>query len=260
MEEEGPVTDIIRVALVNHAGLDDEDVEAGAAALGKQIREDFGPVWHVEATIQPVRGERGKRGTYERLNGYWVLVLLDETRECDEVEDPVLGYHDLTREGLPLGKVFVNRLEPGQDWTHPASHELLEMLADPDLSATVYQHPDALTVLLYAMEVCDPCAAYTDGYERGGRWVSDFAFPEWFQARALQRRRGGCRFDERRKIRHPFQVLPGGYIGVFDPSISAWRIQGSDGEQDEPRQVGSRLEKRSTPQNRLRGTDMIWCC
>jgi hypothetical protein len=248
------VTDIIRVALVNHAGLEDEDVEAGAAALEKQVREDFGPVWHVEAAVEPVHGAHGRD---RRLNGYWALILLDEARQAGD-EDPVLGYHDLTRDGLPLGKVFVNRLAPGQDWTHPASHELLEMLADPDLSETVYQHPDALTVLLYAKEVCDPCAAYADGYERGSRWVSDFVFPEWFQARATQRRRDGCRFDERRKIQRPFQVLPGGYIGVFDPSISAWRIQGSDGEQDEPRQVGSRLEKRSTPQNRLRATDWIW--
>jgi hypothetical protein len=31
-----------------------------------------------------------------------------------------------------MARVMVDQLEPGQDWTLVASHELLEMLADPD--------------------------------------------------------------------------------------------------------------------------------
>ncbi len=246
--------DVVRVAVVDHTNLDDRDVERGVAALQQQVREDFGPVWGVEVELTVVP----KRCVRERHPGHWGLILLDDEKKGDDYEDPVLGYHDLTRDGLPLARVFVNRVPQGQDWTHVASHELLEMLADPDTNATVYDHPDALTALFYAREVCDPVGAYENGYPRGGRHVSDFVFPTWFERGASARSSEAVRFDECRRTRAPFEILPGGYIGVFDPSISAWRVKGHDGELDEPRELGTRLERRSTAGNRWRTSDMIW--
>ena len=43
-----------------------------------------------------------------------------------------LGYHEITSQGTPLGKVFAKLdLQSGASWTVTLSHELLEMLADP---------------------------------------------------------------------------------------------------------------------------------
>ena len=246
--------ELIRVLVLNYAGLDVEDFTEGVKALQHQVSADFGPAWNVEAELIEVAcpqaiGER-------QYPCHWALVLLDRRRDYGDEPSPVLGYHDLTRKGLPLAKVFVDRVPEGQDWVHVASHELLEMLADPDVTATVYEHPDALTVLLYAREVCDPCAAYGDGYRVRNRQVSDFVLPAWFSRGATAR--SVEQFDRRGLIHHPFEIRPGGYIGVFDPAVSAWRIAGSGDDLDEPRHEGTRLERRSTAGNRLRTSDLIW--
>lgn len=245
--------------MINHSTrLRDNDVAEGVEALQKQVREDFGPVWQVDAELHLVRCDEARRHPYgqprpEREHGRWALVLLDHDQE--QAPGVVIAYHDLTREGLPLAKVFIDRVPDGEDWLHAASHELLEMLADPDISTTVYRHPDAVTSLFYAREVCDPCNAYVDGYEIAGRWVSDFVWPAWFQSGA--HRRDMTRFDERRLIDTPFQLRPHGYIAVFDPMVSAWKIMGPDGpELDEAIDMGSRTERRSTADNRLRFSDM----
>jgi len=245
----------VQVSVVNHTKkLRDEDVAEGIVALQKQVREDFAPVWHVDAELHLVPHEEARRYPYGHVRPLehldrWALVLLD----LDDAPDPavVLGYHDLTRSGRPLARVLVDRIPKGQDWTHTASHELLEMLADPDINATVQRHPDAVTSLFYAREVCDPCEAYADGYEIAGtgRRVADFVWPAWFQSGAS--RREATRYDERRLIDQSFQIRPGGYIGVFDPTISAWTIMGHDGPLDEATDLGSRTERRTTADNRL---------
>jgi hypothetical protein len=247
----------IRVVVLNYADLERNEFEEGVAALRHQVTKHFGPIWKVEAELFPVACPQAS--TEREYPGYWALVLLDERIDYGDQPSPILGYHDLTRDGLPLGKVFVNRVPECQDWTHVASHELLEMLADPDITATVYDHPDALTVRLYAREVCDPCAAYGDGYRALSRQVSDFVRPAWFSRAARAHRADG--FDWRGLITDPFVTRPGGYIGVFDPEISAWRILDSQDERDEldePREVGTRLERRSTAGNRQRTSDLIW--
>jgi hypothetical protein len=58
-----------------------------------------------------------------------------------------VGYHDLTNEGLPLGKVFAGSdMVNGYNWTVTASHELLEMLidrreADSSTSCNILRQP-----------------------------------------------------------------------------------------------------------------------
>jgi hypothetical protein len=245
----------IQVALVNASNLSDKDVAEGLHALQKQVSEDFAPVWHVDAELHLVTSDRAFKP--ERPNDLWGLVLVDESLLHEKLGPSNLrGYHDLTAMGLPLARVIVNHIPEGQDWTFVASHELLEMLADPDCNRAVFRHPDASTLVFYAQEVTDPCADYRDGYEKCGRFVSDFVFPSWFQTTAP--RRGITRFDERGLIEAPFTVLPGGYIGVYVPSLSAWTLQthGDSIELDEVTEVGSRLERRNTADNRWLDSDM----
>ncbi len=252
----------IQIALVNSSNLSDTDVADGLRALQQQVREDFAPVWHVDAELRLVTRKEacadarpGDDCQPLRLADHWALVLIDERLAAERLgRFRLRGYHDLTAAGLPIARVFVNRIGPGQDWTFVASHELLEMLADPDCNAAAYRHPDAATTLIYAREICDPCAAYANGYEKCGRWVSDFVFPDWFSTNAP--RRGTTRFDERGLAQSPFEVLAGGYIGVYDPGISGWTILGADGSVDEIKDVGSRMERRNVPDNRWLDSDM----
>src|SRR5262245_35469825 len=148
----------IQIALVNASGLADEDVAEGMVALQQQVSEDFAPVWHIDAELHLVTREEAFRPRV-KFNDRWALVLADHGLIKEELgSNHLRGYHDLTSAGLPMARVLVDQLTPGQDWTHVASHELLEMLADPDCNIAIFRHPDAQTLLFYAQEVTDPCA------------------------------------------------------------------------------------------------------
>jgi len=247
----------IHVAVVNASNLTDEDVADGLVALQRQVSEDFAPVWGVDAELHLVTRQEAFRPV--KFPDRWGLVLMDHDVVKSELGGSHLrGYHDLTSSGQPMARVMVDQLEPGQDWTLVASHELLEMLADPDCNESVFRHPDSTTVVFYAREVCDPCAGYEDGYEKCGRQVTNFVFPTWFQPAAPAR--GQTRFDERGLIDEPFKVRPNGYIGVFRTSTSTWMLLTSTGDlqpdDDEENEVGSRMERRNTADNRWLDSDM----
>jgi hypothetical protein len=162
-----------------------------------------------------------------------------------------LGYHDVTDQGLPLGKVFAGTdLQSGNQWTVTASHELLEMLADPEINLTVFVQPSQQGGTLYAYEVCDACEADELGYDIDGTMVSDFVYPAWFEP---SRQPGSAQFDYASQIQAPLQVLPGGYIGVFDvTSGTGWHqitAQGSARTYSMRPRVGSRRERRRTPRD-----------
>jgi hypothetical protein len=247
--------DPVQVAVVNQTtGLADEDFARGVEVLQSQVSADFAPVWRIDASLRPVERSRLR----EKYPQDWGLILVDGAPHARS-----LGYHDLTSTGLPLAIVFVNAArERGEDWTHPASHELLEMLADPDINLAACVNPEAGTTQIYAREVCDPCAAYEDGYEIDRRKVSDFVTPAWFQSDAGMRFAANSMlrqpFDKTERIGAPLTMTPGGYIGVFDPTISAWTVVGNSTGQNEPAQQGARLERRGRARNHWRTSDMVW--
>ncbi len=133
----------------------------------------------------------------------------------------------------------------------PASHELLEMLIDPDINLTAFVQPTPTEGKLYAYEVCDACEADEYGYTIGTVLVSDFVYPAWFEL--LPTSTGTKQYDYRNKISQPFQLLPGGYIGVFDVFAgSGWQqmmAQGAPLRYSMRPHVGSRRERRRTPRN-----------
>src|SRR3954470_8311662 len=83
-----------------------------AAALQKQVTRDFGPTWDVKATVSAI----------ERLEdvplGYWPLIIVQDVQDA-------AGYHT-DKNGQPYALI-----EYGTSWSLTASHECLEMLADP---------------------------------------------------------------------------------------------------------------------------------
>jgi hypothetical protein len=167
--------------------LADADVTPAVAALQKQVTNGFRPVRGTDAelTLVPKRTQPS--------NGSWWLVLLDDSDQAN-----ALGYHDLTTEGLPIGKVFAaSDLKAGTSSTVTASHELLEMLGDPNINLTVFVQNSNTAGILYAYEVCDARQDDSLGYQIDNILLSDFVYPSWFES---FRAEGSTQFDRMNKI------------------------------------------------------------
>jgi hypothetical protein len=228
----------IKVAVINASTVvKDNDAQAVVPALQTQVHRDFAPVWGIDADLTFV-----PKGSQPAADAWW-LVLLDNSDQAG-----ALGYHDVTSQGLPLGKVFAaTDRQYGLQWTVTASHELLEMLVDPEINLTVFVQATVRTGILYAYEVCDACEADEFGYRINGALVSDFVYPTWFES---FRKRGSTPFDYGKHIQKPFALLPGGYIGVFDVTAgTGWQQIFGEGESPKYRMrphIGSRRERRRT--------------
>ena len=193
----------VKIAVINDSTvLTDAQVSKVVPALQKQIDQHAGPPWGISATLRFV-----PKGSAPAPDEWW-LAVLDNSDAAG-----ALGYHDLTDTGLPLSKVFAGSdITYGQSWTVTCSHELLEMLVDPNINLTVFDE-GPVGARLYAYEVCDACEADQFGYKIDGVLVSDFVYPAWFES---FRAKGSTQFDYSNKIQAPFELLSGGYIGVND--------------------------------------------
>jgi len=229
----------IHIAVINQSTvLTDEQVSPVVTALQKQVSNDFRPAWGVDAELEFVpSGAQPPAGS-------WWLSILDDSDQAN-----ALGYHDLTTDGLPIGKVFAGTdLKVGASWSVTASHELLEMLADPNINLTVFVQNAETTGRLYAYEACDACESDNLGYQVDNFQLSDFVFPSWFEGFRAQ---GSTQFDQTGLIQGPLQLLPGGYIGIFDVSAgTGWHQMTSEKRPVSMAQrgnVGSRRERRRLP-------------
>ena len=186
------------IVLINEsAGVSDAEVQAMLPALAEQWNEDLRSVWGVEpATFAFVPNrERPAPRT-------WWVVFLDNSDQAG-----ALAYHDLTNEGLPIAKVFVDAfLADNASVSVGASHEICEMAVDPWLNSA-YQDP---TGVFWAGEVCDPVENEQYGYWIGDTLVTNFVTPHWFG-----RPRPDIQMDLQEHTRAPFQILSGGYAQRF---------------------------------------------
>jgi hypothetical protein len=228
----------VQIAIVNESTvLKDGEIQAAIPSLQKQVTRDLAPVWGVTAAITFV-----PQGQQPASDAWW-LAILDNSDQAG-----TLGYHDLSNNGMPLGKVFAKGdIDKGLKWTVTMGHELLELLVDPAINLTVISQPEASGGKLYPCEICDPCEDEKYGYDIDGVTVSDFVFPSWFQPFSKL----GTQFDFQNHIQKAFQVLPGGFIGVYElGSGSGWHQISA---QNEPpsylmrAQPGSRRERRRIP-------------
>jgi hypothetical protein len=222
----------ILVSIINESSvLTDEQVIPVVAALQKQVSNDFAPVWGIDATLTFVA-----KGQKPNPQSWW-LVLLDDSDQAG-----ALGYHDLTDQGYPMGKVFCKTdLDNGSSWSCTVSHELLEMLGDPDINlCALYQ--DGRNSLLYSYEVCDACEDDSFGYMIDGVLVSDFVYPSWFSPAAA-----ASQYDKQGKITQPLQLLAGGYISVLNLNSNlGWQQLTADTKKYSMRaRPGSRRERRN---------------
>lgn len=108
----------------------------------------------------------------------------------------------------------------GAGWSLTASHERLEMLADP-YGRRLRKGPSLKAgqgIVQYLVEVCDPSEAEAFAYDVDGVVVSDFYTHGFFDPSAT----AGTRYSFTGAIKRPRQVLRGGYVSWRVPSTGEW--------------------------------------
>jgi len=195
----------IKLSIFNEStALSDAQVQSIIDALQTQVSEHFAPAWGIGADL----------AFYPKLQspppGSWWLVFLDNSDQAG-----ALGYHDLTPDGLPIGKVFAQSdLDNHLSWSITASHELLEMLGDPEINLTTFIEDSGTSGKLYAREVCDAVEDDQYGYQINGTAVSDFVLPAYFEPSLALKNPA---YDYCGHLHSPVpSLLSGGYIGAFD--------------------------------------------
>lgn len=190
----------VHVALVDLSGrIKAPELAEVAGALNEQVQADFAPAWKVAATV----------GAYPQAPpGTWRIEL------HDTIDDPsAAGYHT-DEHHQPYATVSLS----AGNWTVTASHELVEMLADPFASrlhtaAALAGWKGESPRVRYLLEPGDPCEEVH--YEVGGVPVSDFVLPAFYRSSV----RGSlAAYSHTGAVTEPLQILDGGYISFIDPA------------------------------------------
>lgn len=194
----------VSVALVSEvADHDPADVAKVTAALQRQAIRDFRSEWDVEGTVDSFP-------TLEDVPvGYWPMIV-----QQDIQVEGAEGIH-LDKDGQPFALITMS-----DSWSLTASHELLEMLADPFGNRVVPGQspmPDQGRVE-FLVEVCDPSEASEFGYTVNDILMSDFYTPHFFEPVKAD----GVRYSFTGAITEPRTILTGGYISWHDPVSDHW--------------------------------------
>jgi hypothetical protein len=181
----------VRIACMNMATVDlGVPFERLTATLQKCYDRNFLPVWGYPVTLY---------NTNTPKPSDWQFVYFDDADTAG-----ALGYHDLTKDGQPVSKIFVKTtLAAGDKVSVTACHELFEMVIDP--IANLWAEADQRTE--YAYEMCDPVEEDTflvDGIE-----MSNFLHPAWFEPFDHP---SGTKFDFLGRMTRPFSMTKGGYV------------------------------------------------
>jgi hypothetical protein len=140
------------------------------------------------------------------------------------------GVHE-DQDGQPFALIAMS-----DSWSLTASHEMLEMLADPFGRRVIPgKSPKAGQGRVeFLVEVCDPCEADAFAYTVNDILVSDFYTPRFFDPR----RAHGVRYSFTGAITGPREILRGGYISWHDPISNHWWQQVWFGQRKQYRDLG----------------------
>ncbi len=177
------------------------ELQRTAAAVQRQLTDDFGPAWQIDATIHSFASDEDVPDDCWRVTVTWDVPKGDGVHQDDA--------------GTPVA--FVEWVD---DWSAVVSHEVMEMLADPDGSRLI-SAPSIKAgqgVVSYLVEVSDPCEAAQFHYEIDGLKVSDFCLPAYYDAASTP----GGTYSHRGNLLAPHDVRPGGYLTWNDPSDGHW--------------------------------------
>jgi hypothetical protein len=217
------------------------------AAAQRFVDEHLGPVWGVEARFRVRRQTRP---------GCWALVFVDTEPQAEAD-----GWHDLTRAGMPLSKVFLRVLNQEIEETDPkahhqafrdavtltATHEIAEMLVDPAVTLCV-QRPG---FGFYSL-VADPVEEKS--FDIDGFAMTDFVYPAWYET---FHKPNTAIFDHCELCHRPFQILKDGYASIYRrgrwrdhcgsrAKRSRFARENRDGHRTEQRKRSGRLKPSTT--------------
>jgi hypothetical protein len=199
---------MIQVAIVNTATkVTDSELVAVTNALQIQCDRDFQKHWGYSCKLTPV-----SKGQTPPADMWW-LALVDNSTVAQ-----ALGFHDRSTTGLPIGYAFVQTaIDDKVTWSSVASHELLEMLGDPEVNLCAeFDNQKGQPVEMMAYEMCD--AVENASYDIGSVEVSDFLTPDWF----IQGLRVGP-FDHLGQLTGPMPtMLAGGYTAQIVLKAGHW--------------------------------------
>ena len=198
---------VIRVGLVDKTRkLDPHLVQATAAALNTQVLRDLPQYWNIHATVEYLPDPK------HIPVGLWPVFLVNKL-------PPGEGGVHLDKKNQPYSLVAAT--PDSADWTLDASHETLEMLVDPAgnrlqaaraIQIAGSDTTDTTGEFEYLVEACDPCEGNQYAYTIRGIAVSDFITPRFYDPVVT----AGTRYSFGGNIKHPRQVLPGGYISFIN--------------------------------------------
>ena len=202
-----------RLVIGNLSSVADAALNEALAAIQIQINRDFQPEWGVATILAAQRMSSPQSPAQIDAAQDAIIYLGDKAQDPSSGVDGLLGHHALTNPGVPFGFVFLDVCaQRNLDWSVILSHEVLELLADPQASARVVgpdpKHPGAPDVA-FELEVCD--ATEMDCYPIGTVKVSNFVTQRYFG------RNGRSAATNFRGLPlAPFSARPGGYAQYHD--------------------------------------------
>lgn len=211
----------MNITIANISDISDDDFATAVADIGTQVTRDFAPEWGCSATLTPVRLDlTAPQVEVDDQSDAYVYVggtYNDSTTGVDEA----YGYHALNGNGVPYSFVYLDVCKKaGESWTQTLSHEVLEMLIDPNgLYHVAGPSPDDGATVMYGHEVCDPTQG--DKYNVNSTEVCNFV------TKAYYGQPGGMPNTNFLALKlPPFGVRPNGYVQYFQ-NKSVQRINGS---------------------------------
>jgi hypothetical protein len=164
-----------KIGLVDTTGeVDSQTMAAVAAAINVQVTRDLPQYWTVNATVSYLTDPK------KIPQGVWPVQLVKSLPPGEG------GFH-MTRHNQPYAKVIVT--PHSEEWAVDASHEIMEMLIDPNgnrlqtstsIEIVGGHIQDGTGRFEYLVEACDPCEADPYTYTIDGISVSDFITPHFY--------------------------------------------------------------------------------
>jgi hypothetical protein len=179
------------------------ELQRVAGAIDKQVKRDFAGPWGISASVNSFAS------LDDVPTDYWVVVVRD-----DIGYEGAAGIH-LDQDGQPFALV-----QADSEWSLTASHEVLEMLADPFGNRLVAgESPKSKQGRVnFLVEVCDPSEAADCGYTVNGVLVSDFYFPSFFDPVGAK----DVRYSFTSSLPRPRDIVREGYLSWMMPETGKW--------------------------------------
>lgn len=230
---------MIAIQIKNHSTVvSNAEAAKVVAACQRQVSEHYKRVYGADATLHLAPDVDTLLGQYD-----WQLLIVDDADQAG-----ALGYHETTVNGTPIGYCFAKTTkDDGGLWSVTFSHELLELLGDPEINRCVL---DQAGNKLYSEELCDACEDDSLAYDIDGVKVSDFVLPAfWLSSTPVH-----APLSFTGAVKKPLQILPGGYLAFIDLKNPSKGWQQHTAREEGSVQRGSRFARRGIPADERRAS------